>query len=177
MVLNGEPGWIRLMCCNIDSMSLPSLHPSRRLIEPTVFFSVLVLHWITSKDNASTLTSSQNQNANNDPPSPRRLVPRPARSDFGDYETGLREYSKAVGVMTVVTAAVVVGEEVDEEMKLERINNLPPNVVTVETEYVREVTDIGLQGGEREKGRVKGDNVVEEQQIERTGSEDDLFRR
>ncbi|KAF7889437.1 uncharacterized protein EAF01_010930 [Botrytis porri] len=37
LVLKGEPGWICLMCCNLD-----------------ILFSVLVLHWITSKDNAST---------------------------------------------------------------------------------------------------------------------------
>ncbi|KAF7858842.1 hypothetical protein EAF04_008884 [Stromatinia cepivora] len=37
LVLKGEPGWICLMCCNVD-----------------ILFSVLVLHWITSKDNAST---------------------------------------------------------------------------------------------------------------------------
>ncbi|TEY86661.1 hypothetical protein BOTCAL_0004g00150 [Botryotinia calthae] len=37
LVLKGEPGWICLMSCNLD-----------------ILFSVLVLHWITSKDNAST---------------------------------------------------------------------------------------------------------------------------
>ncbi|KAF7941679.1 uncharacterized protein EAE97_006516 [Botrytis byssoidea] len=37
LVLKGEPGWVCLMCCNLD-----------------ILFSVLVLHWITSKDNAST---------------------------------------------------------------------------------------------------------------------------
>ncbi|KAH7410835.1 hypothetical protein BKA64DRAFT_365179 [Cadophora sp. MPI-SDFR-AT-0126] len=40
MVSKGEPGWICLMCCNID-----------------ILFSALVLHWITSKDNASTHAS------------------------------------------------------------------------------------------------------------------------
>lgn len=34
MVLKGEAAWICLMCCNAD-----------------VLFSVLVLHWVTSKDN------------------------------------------------------------------------------------------------------------------------------
>ena len=92
---------------------------------------------------------------------------------------GLREYSKSVGVTTVVTAAAV-GKEVDEEMVFERINSMPPNVVNVETEYVREVcevSDIGLQRLDLEKKKREAEHGVKEQQIERTGSEDDLFRR
>jgi len=42
MVLNGEPGWICLMCCNAD-----------------ILFSVLVLHWVTSID----ATSRSNRNS------------------------------------------------------------------------------------------------------------------
>jgi hypothetical protein len=41
MILKGEAAWICLMCCNAD-----------------VLFSVLVLHWVTSKDKASTTNSS-----------------------------------------------------------------------------------------------------------------------
>lgn len=41
MVLKGEAAWICLMCCNAD-----------------VLFSVLVLHWVTSKDKASTASSN-----------------------------------------------------------------------------------------------------------------------
>ncbi|KAI5462278.1 hypothetical protein BGZ63DRAFT_209469 [Mariannaea sp. PMI_226] len=37
MVLNGEPGWVCLMCCNSD-----------------VLFSALVIQWVTSKDHAGT---------------------------------------------------------------------------------------------------------------------------
>ncbi|CAG9938988.1 unnamed protein product, partial [Clonostachys rosea f. rosea IK726] len=37
MALNGEPGWVCLMCCNCD-----------------VLFSAAVIHWVTSKDNAGT---------------------------------------------------------------------------------------------------------------------------
>ncbi|ORY64076.1 uncharacterized protein BCR38DRAFT_297278, partial [Pseudomassariella vexata] len=33
MVLNGEPGWVCLMCCNID-----------------ILFSAMVIHWVTSRD-------------------------------------------------------------------------------------------------------------------------------
>jgi hypothetical protein len=41
MVLKGEAAWICLMCCNAD-----------------ILFSVLVLHWVTSKDKASTTSSN-----------------------------------------------------------------------------------------------------------------------
>ncbi|KAH7113360.1 hypothetical protein EDB81DRAFT_670274 [Dactylonectria macrodidyma] len=37
MALNGEPGWVCLMCCNSD-----------------VLFSALIIQWVTSKDNAGT---------------------------------------------------------------------------------------------------------------------------
>ncbi|CAF3502219.1 unnamed protein product [Fusarium graminearum] len=40
MVLNGEPGWVCLMCCNSD-----------------VLFSAIVVQWVTSRDNAG--SSSQ----------------------------------------------------------------------------------------------------------------------
>ncbi|KAI6354470.1 hypothetical protein MCOR25_008585 [Pyricularia grisea] len=42
MVLNGEPGWVCLMCCNSD-----------------ILFSALVLYWITSKDNIASNSSSR----------------------------------------------------------------------------------------------------------------------
>ncbi|KAK2047286.1 hypothetical protein LZ31DRAFT_492012 [Colletotrichum somersetense] len=38
MVLDGEPGWVCLMCCNSD-----------------VLFSAIVVQWVTSKDNVATL--------------------------------------------------------------------------------------------------------------------------
>jgi hypothetical protein len=42
MVLKGEAAWICLMCCNAD-----------------VLFSVLVLHWVTSKDKVSAASSNE----------------------------------------------------------------------------------------------------------------------
>ncbi|GKU12862.1 unnamed protein product [Fusarium langsethiae] len=44
MVLNGEPGWVCLMCCNSD-----------------VLFSAIVVQWVTSRDNAG--SSSQANSA------------------------------------------------------------------------------------------------------------------
>ncbi|KAE8453198.1 hypothetical protein EG329_011265 [Mollisiaceae sp. DMI_Dod_QoI] len=118
MALDGEPGWICLMCCNID-----------------ILFSVLVLHWITSKDNASTLPSLRSQhavpishsphaacrsrnstsspspfrssltNCNSNSPfeieylpsAPKRLIPRPPLNDIEAFDLGLREWGLGFG--------------------------------------------------------------------------------
>lgn len=131
-----------------------------------VFFSVLVLHWITSKDNASTHHSSQNAEIHpgNTPPSPKRLVPRPPISDLGAYELGLKEYSKKGRVTTLVTAS----RDRDDDYDLEKINSLPPNCVTVETEHIRKVEDLIVEEeadiGEKMMGR-------------EIGSTEELFRR
>ncbi|KAL0260791.1 hypothetical protein SLS55_004482 [Diplodia seriata] len=49
MILKGEPGWICLMCCNAD-----------------ILFSVLVLHWVTSFDKATTDSSYAPERNRND---------------------------------------------------------------------------------------------------------------
>ncbi|KAL7923049.1 hypothetical protein ACQKWADRAFT_291086 [Trichoderma austrokoningii] len=41
MALNGEPGWMCLMCCNCD-----------------ILFSVIIIQWVTSKDHAGTESTS-----------------------------------------------------------------------------------------------------------------------
>ncbi|KAH8649806.1 hypothetical protein BX600DRAFT_418738 [Xylariales sp. PMI_506] len=46
MALDGEPGWVCLMCCNCD-----------------VLFSAVVLQWVTSRDNAGTGGSSGNKSS------------------------------------------------------------------------------------------------------------------
>ena len=46
MVLEGEPGWVCLMCCNAD-----------------ILFSVVVLHWVTAIDSSSRYNSSANAHA------------------------------------------------------------------------------------------------------------------
>ncbi|KAM0329129.1 hypothetical protein ACHAQA_004425 [Verticillium albo-atrum] len=48
MALNGEPGWVCLMCCNSD-----------------ILFSAIVVQWVTSKDNAASLSSISNHSGNN----------------------------------------------------------------------------------------------------------------
>ncbi|KAH0444557.1 hypothetical protein CcaCcLH18_00215 [Colletotrichum camelliae] len=49
MALDGEPGWVCLMCCNSD-----------------ILFSAVVVQWVTNKDNASTQGSSGGASRSND---------------------------------------------------------------------------------------------------------------
>ncbi|XP_044724510.1 uncharacterized protein HRG_02406 [Hirsutella rhossiliensis] len=44
MVLDGEPGWVCLMCCNCD-----------------ILFSAVVIQWVTSRDNAGTSSSTSSR--------------------------------------------------------------------------------------------------------------------
>ncbi|KAF4630354.1 hypothetical protein G7Y89_g7792 [Cudoniella acicularis] len=131
MVLKGEPGWICLMCCNVD-----------------ILFSVLVLHWITSKDNASTLRNlslvvPNPSHSVNHPSTPSRPLPRGV-SEVSAYELGLSEYLKKGGVTTLVTAS----KDRDDEM--EGIKSMPPNVITVESRCVREVEEVDIVGRDRD---------------------------
>ncbi|WYZ37506.1 hypothetical protein EsH8_II_001012 [Colletotrichum jinshuiense] len=50
MALNGEPGWVCLMCCNSD-----------------VLFSVIVVQWVTSRDNAATQSSTGGAHSRSEP--------------------------------------------------------------------------------------------------------------
>lgn len=70
--------------------------------------------------------------------SAKRLVPRPPIPEIAAYELGLREWQRvAGGVTTIVTA-----KEPGDELALDRITSIPPNVVTVESAYVREVEHV-----------------------------------
>jgi hypothetical protein len=159
------------MCCNIDSEFHFRISSSFRLYKWfEVFFSVLVLHWITSKDNASTMSSSSQNNEPTrtiqDPPSPKRLVPRPPLSELAAYELGLREWQRLTRVTTVVTA-----KEPDPEMEVDRISSMPPKgVIAVETAHVREVVSVRLD-------RTSIRTVIDEQQSGKSGRTDDLCRK
>lgn len=62
MVLRGEPGWICLMCCNVD-----------------ILFCVLVLHWMTSKDKPASYASTHASLHNGPDSSKRAHAPSQAR--------------------------------------------------------------------------------------------------
>ncbi|KAH8590579.1 hypothetical protein B0O99DRAFT_745110 [Bisporella sp. PMI_857] len=133
MVLEGEPGWICLMCCNLD-----------------ILFSALVLHWLTSKDNASTLSSMDHPHVPLSPLSPlssrrpNRLVPR---SPVDGYEMG-----KLIEVRTLVSAGK---DGIEEELRC------PPNAITVSREMVRAVDELRM-AKERESNYINREGSKEE---------------
>jgi len=69
------------------------------------------------------------------------------------------------GVTTVVTA-----KEPDDELALDRISSIPPNVIGVETAHVREVSHMRAD-------RLSIRTVSDGQQSGKSGSTDDLFRK
>ncbi|CAH0023282.1 unnamed protein product [Clonostachys rhizophaga] len=69
--LNGEPGWVCLMCCNCD-----------------VLFSAIVIYWVTSKDNAGTTETNSSRNVGNGyaENSMGSAIPRPTHRAEREYE-------------------------------------------------------------------------------------------
>ncbi|CZS92660.1 uncharacterized protein RAG0_03203 [Rhynchosporium agropyri] len=115
-------------------------------------------------DNASTHTQIPNFQPSSDPSSPRRLVPRPPISDMEAYHMGLRDLSRKSGVTTMVTAKDY------DDLELKRINSMPPNMVTIETEHTREVS------------KMKPDTQYNEsdldlQRVRAIGSKEEMFGR
>ena len=80
MALDGEPGWICLMCCNSDSKHLSPrlsgcpilvcMRSQAHLALLLVLFSAVVIQWVTSRDSTSThsdfLSQSLPQSHNGD---------------------------------------------------------------------------------------------------------------
>lgn len=108
MVLRGEAAWICLMCCNAD-----------------ILFSVVVLHWVTSKD-SSTTSSTWIRNpsiivkkiqAGRTPPSPTTIINK--LETFGVYGDGKKLESGGTAT-TYISAQelrrVSNGEEEDDDM-------------------------------------------------------------
>lgn len=75
--------------------------------------------------------------------------------------------------MTCVTT-VVSAKEPDDELSLNRISTIPPNVIGVETAHVREVSHVRP---DNLNSRMSIQTVIDEQHSGKTGSTDDLFRR
>ncbi|KAM3066160.1 hypothetical protein ACMFMF_010477 [Clarireedia jacksonii] len=136
-----------------------------------VLFSVLVLHWITSKDNASTF-SPNNSFANNFPPkantstSPRRFEPRSPHSEAGLRECMLyTQDSYPREPLATVTTTVTVGPEklpVDGEgIEI----TYPENVITVERDHVREVMQNGIRVADR-RGRTEPEAATRKEEPE-----------
>jgi hypothetical protein len=165
VVLNGEPGWICLMCCNSDSKSL--LSPLYPFLIFLVLFSVIVLHWITQKDKATTMSTPKKAYSKQNPATSqaKRATSRLPTCDIEGYELGLKDQRKGQGVTTLVTAAK------DDEDAFERIT-VPPNAITVESSHVREVFEIKSDRRSQSRGSESDDF----HQIQ-SGSTDDFFRK
>ena len=101
----------------------------------TVFFSVLVLQWVTSKDNASTVAfpshHSQDAKTTSSRAYPLRAHPHSSLSPTPTYELGLRGQGKA-RITTLVTARNrdSIGEEEEQQRELE----MPKMAITVQKE-------------------------------------------
>lgn len=133
--LNGEPGWVCLMCCNSDSKILSRKEPKNILIVSLVLFSVLVLHWITSRDKTSKLESSNNNNKAKTPSIPAgRSRVRASPSDVMEYQSQMKDRKARGFVMTMVSAA-------HEEEMFDKIT-FPENAITVERSHTVEISEL-----------------------------------
>lgn len=128
-------------CAVISTVVLSTPSTWFELTFVSVLFSVLVLHWITSKDNASTVSNSSLPYIRpvSTPPTKRSEF-RPPLSRFTTYEFGMQEYtSQTPQVTTFVTAS----RDDDSGNGHEHVPSYPPNAITVSRNTVRAVDDVG----------------------------------
>jgi len=142
MVIHGEAAWICLMCCNADRTSLP--FPTFTLLLTFFFpvlFSVLVLHWVTSKDSSitipilssGTLTNTHHTSYPNHKSSKHEPLDMYGRSSDGGIGT----------ITTHTTAAKLADDEASEKSDIE-IGNIVVEVgQVVERKETEEEVDTG----------------------------------
>ncbi len=100
----------------------------------TVFFSVLVLQWVTSKDNASTLTAPSHASQRMDPASrsiPLRVRPTSCLSPTAAYELGLHGHDMGKSQITTLVTARNRGSLAEEEER-ERDLEMPKMAITIQ---------------------------------------------
>jgi hypothetical protein len=124
----------------------------------TVFFSVLVLQWVTSKDNASTVPFPSHHSQDTKSASrahPLRAFPHSSLSPDPAYELGLRGHTGEACITTLVTARNrdSIGEEEEQQRDLE----MPKMVITVQKEVDIEerLHNAGLGVGMAGRGQVR----------------------
>jgi hypothetical protein len=141
MVLKGEAAWICLMCCNAD-----------------VLFSVLVLHWVTSKDSSSTSSTARSGYGTRSAYTSKAGNTTNKLERFG-YGTGSRSAGKSTGVTTHISALRPGKGDEDEEIQMvdrgaahgEDRKGQPMGRITVQVEQVVEI--------EREDGNGRGSDA------------------
>ncbi len=99
MVLKGEPAWVCLMCCNAD-----------------VLFSVIVLHWVTSKDSSSTASTGRSHSTDRDQHTSRNT------HSIGNKLGGSFNFSsKQQPTVTTHISAIRKGDD-EEEREIQRMD-------------------------------------------------------
>lgn len=123
MVLDGEQGWICLMCCNADSWYPNPATPYSNADE-LVLFSVLVLHWVTSV--------GKERPVHNKPNDSEALIRRDWPRDWQNQQQMARLPSPTVTTCVRGTSPFQVAN----------INaTFPHNEIQVRTEQILEVKD------------------------------------
>lgn len=136
MSLNGEPGWVCLLCCNCDSKSSYrsgfSVNGVLTIVE-IVLFSAIVIQWVTTRDNAATRTTALDEGSDNQ-----------YRHNSRDTGTSSRRRDTLNGIKRVVstTQKFITLEEVD-------VSSYP-----MQPTGAFKSTD-GLSGAERGHGRAE----------------------
>jgi hypothetical protein len=136
MVLDGEPGWVCMMCCNSDSRCRPEYESSLCAYRILVLFSVLVLHWVTSVDR----TRVQTQYTYN-PGSRRKTFDKPYDGTNGTYST--KQQSKADCLTSQQDEdekqKALVTTHIEANVDVQRPQNTPIDRIAVITERMTRV--------------------------------------
>ncbi len=147
-------------CAAMPTVSPPGRTSVFQYWSLSVLFSVLVLHWITSKDNVSTLNSSHHtDNRHHTPPSTRII----------SLHSIPEEHKPKSSVETYITSA----KRMADEDKLDSVSR-PPNAITVEFTHMREVVDAGSERGSQSQRRGSDGSQLKKTM---TMSDDDFFRK
>jgi hypothetical protein len=146
MTLHGEAAWICLMCCNAD-----------------VLFSVLVLHWVTSKDSTSVSSSAKSHTPPTNSKSPRNRL--------GSFDIYSKSGSRNVGTVTTHISALKSGKEYDEvdigDIEMGGITVKVGQVVEVERDVDVDMRSVEKEGdvrsveGERSRSHRSTEDLVE----------------
>jgi hypothetical protein len=150
MVLHGEAAWICLMCCNAD-----------------ILFSVLVLHWVTSKDRASTGSSNDTQNATGT--GTRTKVPAMGPYSISDK---LGVFNTSKGGEGTVTTHISARESKRDEEEVEWIANRPRSSIPLGKIKVQVGQVIEMDSRPRSDAptlRSEGEDIAEVRRISHGG--------
>jgi len=141
MVLNGEAAWLCLMWCNAD-----------------ILFSVLVLHWVTSKDKSYKPSTARSTSLAGLRSAPNRLE----QFDFGTRSSSV----KKTGITTHISAVASGTEDEDiqkidlEHAQTDNGQSFPVDRIKVDVAQVVEVETEGEAVVEAEmEGRIANASV------------------